>query len=55
MKKLLRNRGLVERGSSFRKGAFPNCFISFPSEKLVFITIGILYFCLVDMRTCCNQ
>ena len=33
MKKLLRNR----------EGA-PNCFISFPSEKHVFVTIGILFF-----------
>ena len=29
MKKLLRNRGLVEKGSYLRKGGFPNCFISF--------------------------
>ena len=35
-----------------RRG-FPNCFISFPSEKHVFITIG--FFCLVDIHACCNQ
>ena len=29
-KKLLRNRGLVERGNSFKMGRFPNCFFSFP-------------------------
>ena len=40
MKKLLRNRGLVERGVLLERGGFPNCFISFPSEKHVFITIG---------------
>ena len=45
MKKLLRNRGLVERGGFLRKGGgFPNCFISFSSEKHDFITIGILFF-----------
>ena len=30
MKKLLRNRGLVEREGTLRKGEFPDCFISFP-------------------------
>ena len=42
MKKLLRNRGLVERGGGvlLEKGGFPDCFISFPSEKHVFITTG---------------
>ena len=30
MKKLLRNRGLVEREDTLRKGEFPDCFISFP-------------------------
>ena len=43
MKKLLRNRGLVERrrGGPLRKRGFPDCFISFPSEMHVFMTIGI--------------
>ena len=33
MKKLLRDRGLAERGGSLRKGGggFPNCFIIFLS------------------------
>ena len=53
MKKLLRNRELVERGGPYRKKEFPNSFISFPSEKHVFITIG--FFCLVNIHTCCNQ
>ena len=43
MKKLLRNRGLVERGVLLERG-FPNCFISFSSERHAFITIGILLF-----------
>ena len=43
MKKLLRNMGLVERGGGrvlLEREGFPNCFISFRSEKHVFITIG---------------
>ena len=69
MKKLLRNKGLVEREGSLRKGEFTNCFISFPEEKHVFITIGIIYYSLlfiviihvfitigmVNIHTCCNQ
>ena len=50
MKRLLRSRGLVKRGGgSPRKGegGFPNCFISFSSEKHVFITTGILFFLLL--------
>ena len=39
---------LVERG-------FPKCFISFTSVKHVFITIGIHFFCLVNIHACCNQ
>ena len=45
MKKLLRNRVLVERGGGgvlLEKGV-PNCFISFSLEKHVFITIGIFF------------
>ena len=38
LKKLFRNRGVTW------KGGFPNCFISFSSEKHVLITIGILSF-----------
>ena len=38
-KKLLRNRGWVERGFLLERVGFPNCFISFPSEKHVFIII----------------
>ena len=50
MKKLFRNRGLVERRGSLRKrgggggGVGAYCFISFSSEKHVFVTIGILFF-----------
>ena len=46
MKKLLRDRGLAERGGSLRKGGggFPNCFIIFLSEKVSLYTIGTLFF-----------
>ena len=40
MKKLFRNRGLVESGVLLERGVFPNCFISFSSEKHNFITVG---------------
>ena len=56
MKKLLRNRGLVKRGGrgSLRKEGFLNCFVSFPSEKHVFVTIGIFFFGLVNIHSSCN-
>ena len=55
IKKLLRNRGFSRKGGGFsQKGDFTNCFISFPSGKHVFITIGIL-FCLINIHACCNQ
>ena len=43
-KKILRNR-LVKRevGVPLERERVPNCFISFPSEKHVFVTIGILF------------
>ena len=45
MKKLLRKDQVV-----LERVGFPNCFISFSSEKHVFIIIGILFFffCLVS-------
>ena len=43
MKKLLRYGELVERGVLLERGGYPNCFISFPSEKHVLITTGILF------------
>ena len=57
MKKLLRNRELVERGVPLERGEAPNSFISSSSEKHVFITIGVLFFffCLVNIHACCNQ
>ena len=58
MKKLLRNRGQLKGEGSLGKGGFPICFVSFPSEKLFFITAGILFFylfCLVNIHACCNQ
>ena len=43
-KKILRNR-LVKRevGVPLERERVPNCFISFPSEKHVFVTIGIIF------------
>ena len=44
IKKLLRNRGVSwKRGVLLERGWFPNCLISFHSEKHVFITVGILF------------
>ena len=41
MKKILRNKDVSSKGdSTFRKRVFSNCFISFPSKKHAFITIG---------------
>ena len=34
----------LSQSNLFMTWGFPNCFISFPSEKHVFITIGILFF-----------
>ena len=42
-----------EAGVLLERGGFPYCFISFPSEKHVFITIGFL--CLGNIHACCNQ
>ena len=53
-KKLLRNRGLAEMRVLLERG-FSNCFISFSSEKHAFISIGILFFCLVNIHASCNQ
>ena len=58
MKKLLRNRRLVERGEFSLKGRFPYCFISFSSEKHAFITIWntlFFFFCLVNVHVSCNK
>ena len=38
MKKIAQKRG---GGVLLERGGFPNCFISFPSQKHVFITIGL--------------
>ena len=47
MKKLHRNRRVSWRGG------FPNCFISFSSEKHVFITIGIFFFFFLSGKYSC--
>ena len=48
-----KQRGQLKEGVLLERLGFPNCFISFPSEKHVFITTG--FFCLVNIHTCCNQ
>ena len=57
MKKLLRNRGLVERGGGpLRKRGVSKLFHQFFFRKACFhylITIG--FFCLVNIHACCNQ
>ena len=55
MKKLFRNREVSWKGEGhLRRWAFPNCFISFPSEKHVFITTGF-FSPSKNTPTCCNQ
>ena len=45
MKKLHRNRGLDKReGGLLEREGVSNWFVSFPSEKHVFILVGILFF-----------
>ena len=57
MKKVFRNRGLVDGvgwgGGVLLDRGFPNCFISFSSEKHVFITIGILFFLFLSGKYSC--
>ena len=53
MKKLLRNRRSAERRELSLKDGFPYCFISFSSEKHVFITIGILFFSFLSGKNPC--
>ena len=51
MKKLLRNRGLVEWEGPLKKRKVSKLFHSFPSENHVFITTG--FFFLGNIHTCC--
>ena len=57
MKKLLRSRGIVEKGrGSIGKGGMggvQNCFISFSLEKHVFITIKALFFPFFSYKYSC--
>ena len=50
MKKLLRNRGLVERGEGGSK-----LFNQFSLRKVCFHYYWNTFFCLVNIHTCCNQ
>ena len=51
--------GLVERVGSLRKGGFQIVSSVFLKKMNTIgikgITIGILFFCLVNIYTCCNQ
>ena len=54
MKKLLRNRGLVERwGSSQKGGGFQIVSSVFLQKSIFSLLLG--FFCLVNIHTCCNQ
>ena len=58
MKKLLRNRGLVERGASLRKGWVSKSFYQFFLRKACFHyywNTFFSFFCLVNIHACCNQ
>ena len=57
MKKLLRNSWSNLKGAGFfYKVGFPNCFVSFPSEKHVSSTIGIPFFLFLSGKySRCNQ
>ena len=57
MKKLFRNRGLVERGGgSLRKRGLKK-FLSVILQKSMFLLLleYFFFFCLVNIHTCCNQ
>ena len=54
MKKLLRNRGLVERGSSLRKEGFQIVSPVF-LKKSKFSLLLEYFFSLLNIHTCCNQ
>ena len=54
MKKLLRNRGLVERGrSSQKEGGFQIVSSVFLQKSMFSLILEFL--CLVNIHTCCNQ
>ena len=54
MKKLFRNRGLVERGGSVRKGGFQIVSSVFLNKNMFSLLLEY-FFCLVNIQTCCNQ
>ena len=56
MKKLLRNRGLVERGKGggvLLERGFSNSSVFL--KKSMFSLLLEYFFCLVNIRICCNQ
>ena len=52
--KLLRNRELVERGNSLKRGSF-QVVSSFFLKRSMFSLLVKYFFCLVNIHTCCNQ
>ena len=55
MKKLLRNRGLVERGVLLERG-FSKLFYQFFFRKACFHNYwNTSFFCLVNIQACCSQ
>ena len=54
MKKLLRDRGLVERGVLLESGGFQIVSSVF-LQKSMFSLLLEYFFCLVNIHACCNQ
>ena len=57
MKKLLRTRGLVERGDLLERGGGEGSklFHQFSLRKACFQYYWNAFFCLIIIHTCCNQ
>ena len=55
MKKLLRDRGLVERGVSLKKGGFQIFSSVFLQKSMFSLLLENFFFCLVNIHACCNQ
>ena len=55
MKKLFRNRGLVERGGFSQNGGISKLFHQFPLRKACFHYNWNTFFCLLNIHTCCNE
>ena len=53
--KLLKNRGLVERGGVLIERGVSKLFHQFPLRKACFRYYCNTFFCRVNIHTCCNQ